>query len=128
MYWPFYFGAGGPVGSGEQYFPWIHVNDLVGLIMFAIEKDKVRGVLNGVAPHVIRNKEFAQALGGAMWRPALLPLPAFVLNFIFSEERAKIMTEGQRVVPKKVMELGFTYDYPTIQRACAEVAHMVYKD
>jgi len=126
LFWPFYCGVGGPVGSGKQYFPWIHIRDLVGLMMFAIEHQNVKGVLNGVAPHVITNKEFATSFGNALYRPAILPLPVQVLNFLFSPERAKIMTEGQRVLPKRVMEYGFTYDYPTIDSACKEFARISY--
>jgi uncharacterized protein (TIGR01777 family) len=126
MFWPFYLGLGGPQGSGQQYFPWIHINDLVGLILFSIDNDEVKGVLNGVAPHVITNKQFATAFGRALWRPAILPMPAFVLEFLFSKERAKIITEGQRVIPKKARDLGFTYDYPNIYGACKEFARVSY--
>lgn len=120
MYWPFYFGVGGPVASGQQYFPWIHISDIVGLIVFAIENKNVDGIMNGVAPQVISNKDFASALGRAMWRPAILPLPAFVLNAAFSEERAKIMTEGQKVIPKRTEELGYKFKYRDIDSACRE--------
>lgn len=108
---------GGPVASGNQFFPWIHISDMVGLVNYAIESDKVQGVLNGVAPHVITNKEFSSALARAMWRPALFPMPAFVLNAAFSEERAKIMTEGQKVVPKRTLELGYKFKYSDIDSA-----------
>ncbi|CAG7725640.1 unnamed protein product [Allacma fusca] len=128
MYFPFYFGVGGPVGSGQQFFPWIHINDIVGLILFAIENNKVKGVLNGVAPQAVTNREFATALGKAMWRPSLFPLPKFVLNVIFSPERAKIMTEGQKVIPKRALEYGFTYDYPDIDSACRACAHLTYTE
>jgi uncharacterized protein (TIGR01777 family) len=128
MYWPFYFGAGGPVGSGNQYFPWIHLHDIVGLIIHSIENPKVSGVLNGVAPQIITNKQFASALGKAMWRPALIPMPSFVLNLAFSEERAKIMTEGQKVLPMKTLESGYTFKYPDIESACKQCARVMYAD
>ena len=128
MYWPFYLGVGGPVGSGKQYFPWIHLHDIVGLIVYAIENSKVSGVLNGVAPQVITNGQFASALAKAMWRPALIPMPEFVLNLAFSEERAKIMTEGQKVIPKRTLESGYKFEFPTIDSACQQCARMIYAD
>jgi len=128
MYYPFYLGLGGPVGSGSQYFPWIHITDIVGLIIHALEKPSVTGVLNAVSPQVITNKQFAKALGKAMWRPALIPMPSFVLDFAFSSERAKIMTEGQKVIPKKTLETGYTYKYPDIDSACKQCARFIYAD
>lgn len=116
-------GLGGPVGNGKQYFPWIHVDDMAQLIIFCIENSKVSGVLNGVAPQIITNKQFAQSLGKAMWRPSFLPMPNFMLNFIFSKERALIMTEGQRVIPKRTLEYGFNYKYNNIDNACKQCAH-----
>lgn len=124
LFWPFFCGLGGPVGSGKQYFPWIHIHDLVGLMLFAIEKPHVNGILNAVAPQIITNRDFAKSFGAALWRPALLPLPVAVLNFMFSPERAKIMTEGQKVLPKRTQQLGFKYEYPTIEAACKEFARL----
>jgi len=125
MFWPFYFGVGGPVASGQQYFPWIHIHDLISLILYSMENEKVSGVLNGVAPQVITNKEFAKSFGKALWRPAFIPMPSFALNAAFSEERAKIMTEGQKVVPKRTLELGYQFKYSDIDSAvktCTDVA------
>nr|CAD7609447.1 unnamed protein product [Timema genevievae] len=123
LYIPFYLGLGGPVGSGKQHMPWIHIDDLTNLLLFAIEKKDVEGVLNGVAPEIVTNKEFSQAFGHALWRPALIPLPQFVVNTAFSEERAKIMTEGQRVVPKRTLSYGFHYMYPDIKTACKNIVN-----
>ncbi|XP_067012922.2 epimerase family protein SDR39U1 isoform X2 [Anabrus simplex] len=128
VYWPFYLGVGGPVGSGDQFFPWIHLHDLVRLIVFAIENNEVKGVLNGVAPQVVTNKDFALSFGKAMWRPAFIPVPEFALNVAFGDERAKIMTEGQKVVPKRVLQYGFEYRYPDIDSACRECARMSTKE
>ncbi|XP_043287539.1 epimerase family protein SDR39U1 isoform X2 [Venturia canescens] len=125
--WPFFFGLGGPLGSGEQFMPWIHIEDLVYLFIWALRND-VGPVLNGVAPQLVRNKEFAKAFASAMWRPAIIPLPKFVLNLIFNEERAKIMTEGQKVLPKRVLESGFEFEYPDIKKACTQVAQLVYNN
>ena len=118
LYWPFFFGLGGPVGSGDQYFPWIHIDDLVELMVYAIENDHVNGILNAVAPQIVTNKEFAKALGVSMGRPSLIPSPKFILKTIFSEERSKIMTEGQKVIPKRTLETGFKFKYDNIDAAC----------
>ncbi|GLH08980.1 Epimerase family protein SDR39U1 [Gryllus bimaculatus] len=118
LWLPFYFGMGGPVGDGNQFLPWIHIDDITRLILFAIENESVKGVLNGVSPEIITNKQFSKALARAMWRPASIPVPVFLLNLAFSEERAKMMTEGQKVIPKRTQAYGFKYCYPDVQTAC----------
>lgn len=120
MYWPFFFGVGGKIGSGRQPFPWVHVADIARLFVFAVETDQVKGVLNGVAPQLITNEQFAKALGTAMSRPAVLPLPEIAVNLAFGEERGKIMLEGQKVIPKRTLDAGFTFKYPTIEVACKQ--------
>jgi len=122
IYLPFYFGLGGPVGSGDQYMPWIHVNDMAKLILFAVESPGLKGILNGVAPQTITNREFANAFAAALWRPAFFPLPTSILNLVLNEERAKMITEGQRVVPKRTQSLGFKFVYPDIVAACQALA------
>ncbi|GFY51191.1 hypothetical protein TNIN_406901 [Trichonephila inaurata madagascariensis] len=98
LYLPFYFGLGGPIGSGNQPMPWIHIEDIAGIFVHGIQSENVHGVLNGVSPQIITNKEFTKALARAMWRPAFFPLPAFVLKLAFGDERASMMLEGQKVV------------------------------
>lgn len=125
---PFYLGVGGPVGSGNQPMPWIHLHDIVGLFIHAIENENVKGAMNGVAPQIITNKEFAKAFGQALWRPSFIPLPIFAVNMLFGEERAKIMTEGQKVWPKKALDTGYTFKYPEITSAAKEFAKLIYAD
>ncbi|XP_044270343.1 epimerase family protein SDR39U1 [Tribolium madens] len=121
LYLPFFCGLGGPVMPGDQYLPWIHIDDLTGLILFALKNGKVDGTLNGVAPQNITNKEFSDAFAKAMRRPAFFPVPKFVLNVLLNEERANMLTEGQKVLPKRTMALGFQYKYPDIASACQQV-------
>lgn len=128
LYWPFFFGLGGPVASGQQYLPWIHLHDIVRMFLFAIENKPVEGVLNGVAPNVITSSQFASAFGRSLWRPAFLPLPEFAANILLGYERAKMLTRGQKVIPKRPLELGFSYKYPTISEACKEFSPLVYVD
>lgn len=124
MFLPFYFGVGGPIGNGHQYLPWIHIEDLTRLILFAIENDNVNGILNGVAPQVITNETFTKAFAKALNRPAFIPVPETMLNLFLNEERAMIMTKGQHVTPKRVLEYGFEYKYGDIEQACREFAHL----
>jgi len=122
MWFPFYLGLGGPVGNGRQWFPWVHVHDVAGIILHAIETPSVTGVLNAVAPSANSNGDFAKALGAAMWRPSLLPLPGFVVNTVFGSERGSVMLEGQRVHPKRTLEAGYVFQFPAMKEACEEVA------
>nr|CAG4640925.1 EOG090X07KR [Eulimnadia texana] len=126
LYWPFFFGLGGPIGSGNQYFPWIHIDDIARLFVFAIQNNKVSGVLNGVAPDIVTNREFAKTFGRALWRPAVIPLPAFVVETMFGKERAVMMLQGQKVIPKRTQELGFMYKYPDIYSALKECSRLIY--
>ncbi|XP_070156787.1 epimerase family protein SDR39U1 isoform X1 [Polyergus mexicanus] len=121
IYLPFFLGLGGPIGIGNQYMPWIHITDLVNMFIFALKNNKVHGILNGVAPQLITNKEFTKAFAIAMKRPAVISVPSFVLQILFSEDRAKIMLEGQKVMPKRVTEIGFQYQYPNIENACKQL-------
>lgn len=116
---PFLLGAGGPLGSGKQWFPWIHVTDLVNLFKFSLANDHVSGVINGVAPEQSTSKQFASAFAAALKRPALIPFPEFALNLLFSPERADILLKTPRVKSRASL-LGFRYQWPTLEDACRE--------
>ncbi|EFX83469.1 hypothetical protein DAPPUDRAFT_301869 [Daphnia pulex] len=128
LYLPFFFGMGGPVGSGQQYLPWIHLHDIARLFLHAVENEQVEGVLNGVSPNLITSKEFARAFGASLWRPAVIPLPEFVCNILLGPERARMLTEGQKVIPKRTLDSGFVYKFPDIRSACQEFCPLVYTD
>ncbi len=113
---PFKKGVGGPVGSGEQMMSWIHVVDCARMMVFALENDAVRGPLNVTAPNPVSNKQFAKALGSAMGKPAVLPMPGFMLRIVLGGV-AEVVTQGQNVPPKKASELGFRFQYPTLGQA-----------
>src|SRR4051812_19317305 len=95
---PFWLGLGGPMGNGRQWMPWVHVEDVVGIILHALNNNSVSGVLNAVAPKFCTNKEWARAYGAALWRPAIIPLPGFYLKALFGAERAQMFVNGQKVV------------------------------
>ncbi|MCS6959197.1 MAG: TIGR01777 family oxidoreductase [Pseudanabaenaceae cyanobacterium SKYGB_i_bin29] len=116
----FQLGLGGVIGSGDQWFSWIHREDLVRLILFAIDRGEVQGVLNGTAPQPVTNREFTEALAIQLQRTALLPVPALALKVVFGEG-ASILLEGQKVLPRVTTERGFEFTYPTLENALAAV-------
>ena len=118
---PFWFGAGGPIGSGRQYWPWVHRKDWIALTRFAIESPSVTGPLNAVAPLPVTNAKFAKALGHAMHRPAFMPTPGFALKLLLGEMAEGLLLSGQRVVPAKAERLGFTFAYPRLEDALADL-------
>lgn len=114
--------GGQKIGSGDQWLPWIHVDDMAGIITHAIKSDKVTGILNGVAPDIITNAQYTKAFATACSRPTFGFVPAFYMNMVFGPERAKVVLEGQRVTPKRTLELGYIFKYPTIEDASKELA------
>lgn len=125
IYWPFFLGAGGRIGSGAQWFPWVHVADVAGIITHAIINDHVSGVLNAVAPEPATNAEFTKAFASAMWRPSIFPVPGFVMNTVYGPERGKVILEGQKVIPKKTLESGYKFAFPDLKSACQDVSQML---
>ena len=118
---PFWFGAGGPIGSGRQYWPWIHRQDWIDLVRFAIETPTLSGPLNVTAPEPVPNRDFAKALGRAMRRPAFMPAPGFALKLLLGEMAEGLLLSGQRAVPAKAERLGFTFTYPRLDAALAAI-------
>lgn len=109
-------GAGGPIAGGKQWFPWIHIDDEVGLVLRAIDDETVRGPLNAVAPGIVRQGEFAHALGHALNRPSFVPTPGFAIRALLGEG-AQVVTRGQRVIPKVATDIGFRFSYPDLAAA-----------
>jgi len=116
---PFRWGAGGRLGSGRQWMSWIHLNDLVELVQFAMEKP-IGGVLNGVAPFPVPNREFTQELARAVHRPALFPVPEFALKALFGE-MAEVLLASQRVTPRAAESAGFRFQFPQLGPALADL-------
>jgi uncharacterized protein (TIGR01777 family) len=121
MLLPFKLGLGGPIGSGRQPFSWISLEDAAGAIRFLLENDKAEGVFNLTAPTPVTNAEFARALGRALKRPAFLPTPAFILKILFGEMAEVMLLHGQRVIPKRLIELGYAFRHPDLDRALADL-------
>ncbi len=120
LWLPFRLGLGGRVGSGDQPFPWIHIQDLVRLYTWLCLNPDRLGPFNGVAPGGCDQRTFVRALARAMGRPAHLPLPAPLLRAILGE-RACLLLEGQHVRPRRVEEQGFAFEHPAIEEACADL-------
>ena len=116
MMLPFRFFAGGPLGSGRQYMPWVHRHDWVEMVRWIVETPAVDGPVNVTAPHPVTNKEFAHALGRALRRPALLPAPAFAMKIALGE-MATAALAGQRALPAKAQRHGYHFRYPEIDIA-----------
>jgi len=117
---PFSLFAGGPIGTGRQWFSWIHRDDLVNLIVEALTNDQMSGVYNATAPNPVKMEQFCKNLGEAMNRPSWLPVPEFTLELLLGEG-ATVVLEGQKVLPKKTQALDFQFQYPKLKSALREI-------
>jgi uncharacterized protein (TIGR01777 family) len=117
---PFRFGLGGPVGSGRQYIPWIHLDDLVEMITIALTDSRFAEPMIAAAPNPVTNRDFVRALGAALHRPTFVPAPAIALKLILGEAATPLLT-GQRVRPRRLEEARFRWRYTTIDAALAAI-------
>ncbi|PYQ51783.1 MAG: TIGR01777 family protein [Acidobacteria bacterium] len=115
MMLPFRLGVGGPIGSGNQWMSWVDREDVFRAIEWAIDRREVRGTYNITSPEPVRNRDFAGALGRALHRPAFMPTPGFALRLIFGTMADEVLLGGQRVVPARATNEGFTFAYPTLE-------------
>ncbi|MCY2961289.1 MAG: TIGR01777 family oxidoreductase [Planctomycetota bacterium] len=118
----FKLGLGGPFGSGQAWFPWIHVNDLCSLMIHAISGENVSGPLNGAAPGIVRNKEYVRTFGRVLSRPAFLPVPPFALRIALGEV-ASVLTASQHTVPERTLATGFRFQFPELEPALRNLLH-----
>ncbi len=116
----FRLGLGGPLGNGRQFMSWIHQEDLVSVILFALKSQNLQGAVNAVSPYPVTMKEFSGTLGKVLHRPAIFPVPKFVLDLILGE-RASILLEGQKAIPKKLTEAGFSFRFPKLEDALLDI-------
>jgi uncharacterized protein (TIGR01777 family) len=117
---PFKMGAGGPMGSGKQWMSWIHGDDIVGILLLALDNAGATGPINGTAPNPVTNKEFGKVLGRVLHRPSFMWTPGFALRLGLGEVADLIVT-GQRVLPKKALALGYAFKFPTLEEALRDV-------
>lgn len=116
MITPFKLGVGGPVAGGDQYVPWVHLDDVVGGLVCALEDERVRGPVNLTAPDPATNRELSKALGRVLRRPAFMPVPGFALKLMYGE-MSSIVTTGARVVPGRLAEIGYRFRQPNLEDA-----------
>lgn len=114
-------GAGGPMGTGRQYWSWIHRKDLVRLIEFALDYPGLNGAVNATAPNPVPQREFAAALGAVLHRPAVAPLPGFMARLMLGEFADEVLLNGQRVVPEKATFHGFEFEFPELRPALEDI-------
>ncbi|MDJ0942988.1 MAG: TIGR01777 family oxidoreductase [Kiloniellales bacterium] len=121
MLLPFELGLGGPIGRGRQWMSWIHMDDMLGLILRALADERFAGPINATAPQPLRNRDFARALGRVLRRPAVLPLPARALRFALGEMAEELLLGGQRILPKRAEELGYRFRHPELEGALKDI-------
>ena len=114
---PFRLGLGGPIAGGSQWLSWIHIEDEVGLILWALDTDELSGPLNATAPAPVTNKAFSRTLGRALHRPAVFPIPGMALDLLYGKEFATTIKGGQRVLPARALELGYEFRFPELSGA-----------
>ena len=111
---------GGPIGSGEQWFSWVHIKDLAEAFTFLLKHPEISGPVNVCSPNPVRNKDLAKALGRALHRPSFIPAPAFMVKLVLGEFGSVIL-EGQRVIPRRLLENGFVFQYSDIEKALKSI-------
>ncbi|HIP94120.1 MAG TPA: TIGR01777 family protein [Leucothrix sp.] len=117
----FKLGLGGPMGSGKQWMPWIHRDDLIAMIHFIVENDEISGAVNGTAPNPVSNEEFSKVLGKVLKRPAFIPMPAFVLKLMLGEMAEELLLAGRRVVPAKMMQAGYEFTFADLEKCLLNI-------
>ncbi len=118
---PFKLGVGGPLAGGDFYMPWIHIDDEVGLFLWALDTEAVSGTLNATAPNPVTNREFSKAFGRALHRPAFVPAPRLAVVALRGAELAEQVTGSYRVVPRRALDLGYSFRFPRIDGALEDL-------
>jgi hypothetical protein len=113
----FKMGVGGRIGSGNQYFPWVHIDDVLGIIHFALFNDALEGPVNAVSPQSVTNSEFTQILGDVLSRPTWIPVPEFGVKLLFGQMGEEALLSGVRARPKKLEEAGYEWAWRDLQEA-----------
>ena len=116
---PFKLGAGGPIAGGEQFMSWIHLDDEVGLLLWALDDDQVSGTINATAPNPVTNREFSKALGRAVHRPSFVPIPKFAVTALRGGELADAVAGGARVLPRRALDGGYEFRHTEVDEAIA---------
>lgn len=121
MLTPFKLGLGGVVGSGKQFMSWIAIDDLIKIFHFVLENEQLEGAINATAPNPVTNEEFTKTLGKVLNRPTILPVPAFGIKLLFGEMGEKLLLEGCRAIPQKLIDSDFSFDFPDLENCLRHV-------
>ena len=118
---PFRLGVGGPIAGGAQYMSWIHIDDEVRLLLWALDDERVSGTINATSPNPVTNRELSTALGRVLHRPSRLPVPGFALKLVLGGELAETVKGGQRVLPRRALDFGFSFEHPGLEPALRDL-------
>ena len=118
---PFKLGVGGPIAGGHQYLPWIHIDDEVGMLLWALDDEQVTGTINAASPNPVTNREFSKTLGRVLKRPAVMPVPGFAVSLMRGSELAETVKGGQRVMPRRALDLGYSFQHPELEPALKDL-------
>ncbi len=117
----FKMGLGGRIGSGKQWMSWIHIEDLIGIIRFSVDNETVSGPINATASEPVSNKDFSKTLAKVLRRPAIFPMPAFIVKRLFGEMGEELLLSGQRVIPEKITQAGYQFKYAKLEDALRDI-------
>jgi uncharacterized protein len=117
MMTPFKLGVGGVVGSGKQWMSWVSLDDVVGIVNYALENENLRGAVNVTSPNPVTNEEFTKTLGEVLYRPTFLPLPEFAVNLVFGEMGDALLIDSTKVIPKRLLDAGYEFKHPDLKTA-----------
>ena len=123
MLLPFRLGLGGRIGSGKQFWSWISFDDVIGVALFALQNDSLRGPVNTVGPHPVRNAEFVRALGEELHRPTIFPLPAWIVRTVLGEMGEELLLTSIRAEPAKLKAAGYSFVHPDLRDAIHAAVH-----
>jgi hypothetical protein len=118
---PFKLGVGGPLAGGAQYVSWVHIDDETGILLWALDNEKASGTVNSTAPNPVINKVFSKALGKALGRPAVVPMPGTALDLMYGREFGAVLRGGQRVMPRRALDLGYEFKHPELDEALGDL-------
>lgn len=118
---PFKLGVGGPLAGGSQYVSWIHIEDEIGILLWALDNERVSGAVNATAPNPVTNKVFSKVLGKALGRPAVVPVPGLTVDLMYGKEFGQVLRGGQRVMPRRALDLGYEFRHSDVNEALEDL-------
>jgi uncharacterized protein (TIGR01777 family) len=118
---PFKMGLGGRIGYGKQWMSWIHLDDLVGIILYCINHDNLKGAINGTSPSPVINQVFTKALGTALKRPTIFPMPEIVVKLLMGQMGEELLLAGKKILPRKALDAGYIFKYTALEDALINV-------